>query len=102
MTTTFVAVFSILVLGAGCNSSSSRAAEQREPAKAATPPSSVMKNPMTTHQSSPASVAAAPSAPTAARNLGGGDVYRINCQACHGESGSGTAQAPALTKFARA
>lgn len=98
------AVLLILVITAGCRENNSQAEEHAARSNSATPPSSPKSGPTTNLEPRDTAVAADPPAPppASARRLGGSDVYRINCQACHGPNGSGTPQAPTLTKFARA
>lgn len=52
-------------------------------------------------QAAPIEMQAASEQPTAARLLSGRDVYRLNCQACHGPDAKGTSQAPSLLPIAQ-
>lgn len=82
---------------AGCNSST--ALGEPPPAEQQSPPATtVAPRPAPSGEREGPGPATMPSA---AARLTGSDVYRLNCQACHGPGGAGTAQGPALMEAAR-
>lgn len=96
----------VLLTAAGCKTTSSSQDDKTAPtssAAAAEPQPTPSAKPVPTAASAQASSSTPLKTSTQpeTQTLSGSDVFRLNCQGCHGPGGKGTAQAPALSQVTR-